>query len=71
MSQPHVIREYEVRGITIEPAAPFQPYARPEEFSRLRVRVHGEKVFEIRWSKRGDFKVVHYDVGDWERTLRG
>jgi hypothetical protein len=36
----------------------------------LRIRVHGEKVFEIRWDKAGGFKVVHYDQGDWERTLR-
>jgi hypothetical protein len=50
--------------------APFRPYARPDEFSRLRIRLHGEKVFEIRWDKAGGFKVVHYDQGDWERTLR-
>jgi hypothetical protein len=45
-------------------------YARPDEFSLLRIRVHGEKVFEIRWDKMDGFKVVHYDQGDWERTLR-
>jgi hypothetical protein len=28
------------------------------------------KVFEVRWDKAGGFKVVHYDQGDWERTLR-
>jgi hypothetical protein len=29
----------------------------------------GEKVFEIRWDNAGGFKVIHYDQGDWERTL--
>jgi hypothetical protein len=57
-------------GIEIELAASFRAYARPDEFSRLRIRVHGEKVFEIRWDKAGGFKIVHYDQGDWERTLR-
>ena len=62
--------ELEEGGIAIDLAAPFRPYARPDEFSRLRIRVHGEKVFEVRWDKAGGFKVVHYDQGDWERTLR-
>lgn len=56
--------------MAIDLAAPFRPYARPHEFSRLRIRVQGEKVFEIRRHKAGGFKVVHYDPGDWERTLR-
>jgi hypothetical protein len=30
----------------------------------------GEKVFEVRWDKAGGLKVVQYDQGDWERTLR-
>jgi hypothetical protein len=64
------LRELSEDGIAIELAAPFRPYARPDEFSRLRIRVHGEKVFEIRWDKAGGFKVIHYDQGDWERTLR-
>ena len=58
------------QGIEIELAASFRAYARPDEFSRLRIRVHGEKVFEIRWDMAGGFKIVHYDQGDWERTLR-
>jgi hypothetical protein len=62
--------QLEQDGIAIELAAPFRAYARPDEFSLLRIRVHGEKVFEIRWDKAGGFKVVHYDQGDWERTLR-
>ena len=41
--------------IAIELAAPFRPYARPEELSRLRIRIHGERVFEIRWDKAGSF----------------
>jgi hypothetical protein len=48
----------------------FRAYARLDEFSRLRIRMHGEKVFEIRWNKGGGFEAVHYDQGDWERTLR-
>jgi hypothetical protein len=64
------LREFEDDGLAIELAAPFRPYARPDEFSRLRIRLHGEKVFEIRWDKAGGFKVVHFDHGDWERTLR-
>jgi hypothetical protein len=46
-------REFEDDGLAIELAAPFRPYARPDEFSRLRIRVHGEKVFGIRWDKAG------------------
>jgi hypothetical protein len=62
-------RELEEGGIAIELAAPFRAYARPDEFSRLRIRMHGEKVFETRWDKMDGFKVVHYDQGDWKRTL--
>jgi hypothetical protein len=59
------------RHIEIELVAPFRSRARPDEFSRLRIRVHGEKVFEVRWDNADGFKVVHYDEGEWERTLRG
>jgi hypothetical protein len=65
------LRELEDGGIAIDLAATFRPYARLDEFSRLRIRVHGEKLFEIRWDEGGGFKVVHYNQGDWERTLRG
>jgi hypothetical protein len=65
------LRELEEDGLAIDLAAPFRAYARPAEFSRLRIRVQGEKVFEVRWDKAGGFKVVHYDQGDWKRTLRG
>jgi hypothetical protein len=58
------LTEYEYSGIAIELAAPFRPHARPDEFSRLRIRVHGEKVFEIRWDTGGAFKIVHFDQGD-------
>lgn len=64
------LRKLDVVGIAIEIAAPFRVSARPEEFSRLRIRHHGAKVFEIRWDKTGFFKIIHYDPGDWERTLR-
>ena len=54
----------------IELCYPWRPTARPSELSRLRIRVYGEKVFEIRWDEDGRFKVVHYEPGDWKRTLR-
>jgi hypothetical protein len=47
------LREHTEGGIAIDLAAPFRPYARPDEFSRLRIRVGAEKVFEIRWDKAG------------------
>jgi hypothetical protein len=64
------LRTLEDGRIAIELAGPFRSYARPDEFSRLRIRARGEKVFEVRWDNTGAFKVVHYDQGDWERTLR-
>jgi hypothetical protein len=57
------LREYDEGVIAVDLAAPFRPYARPDEFSRLRIRVGGEKVFEIRWDKAGLFKVVIFDAG--------
>jgi hypothetical protein len=62
--------KHEEDGTSIELAAPFRPYARPDEFSRIQIRVNGEKVFEIRWDKAGSFKVVHFDQGVWQGTLR-
>jgi hypothetical protein len=64
------LREIEEGGIAIELAAPFRPYARPDEFSRLRIRIYGEKVFEVRWDKAGSFRIITFEPGDWERTLR-
>jgi hypothetical protein len=55
------LREHAEGGIAIDLAAPFRPYARPDEFSRLRIRVGAEKVFEIRWDKAASFQIVHYD----------
>jgi hypothetical protein len=28
-------------------------------------------VFDIRWTKEGDFNTIAYEAGNWERTLRG
>lgn len=42
-------RELSRGGIVIELCYPWRPTARPSEFSQLRIRVYGEKVFEIRW----------------------
>jgi hypothetical protein len=64
------LREHEEDGIAIELAAPFRDYARPDEFCRLRIRAHGEKVFEVRWDKVGGFKVITFEPGNWERTPR-
>jgi hypothetical protein len=40
----------------------------PTSFRYSGVRVHGEKVFKIRWDNAGGFKIVHYDRGDWEKN---
>jgi hypothetical protein len=58
------------QGVAIELAAAFRPYARPEALSKLRIRIEGEKVVEIRWDREGGLRVVHYDRGDCERTIR-
>lgn len=60
------LRELTERRIVIELYYPFRPTARPDEFSRLQIRVHGHKVFEIRWDKTGYFKVVAFEPGNWE-----
>jgi hypothetical protein len=39
------------------------------DFSQLRVHFAGRKVFVIRWSVAGNFKIVLFEPGDWERTL--
>jgi hypothetical protein len=43
---------------------------RATDFSQLRIRYAGGRVFQVRWDDYGPFKVVQYDPGDWERTLR-
>jgi hypothetical protein len=42
---------------------------RSADFSQLRIRYGARRVFQIRWDNDGRFKVVHYEAGDWERTL--
>jgi hypothetical protein len=42
----------------IDLAAPTPPTLSPTSFSRPG------------WDKAGGFEAVHYDQGDWERTLR-
>jgi len=44
------------RKATLSNDHSFRAYARLDEFSRLRIRMHGEKVFEIRWNKAGGSK---------------
>jgi hypothetical protein len=40
------------------------------DFSQLRIHYAGRKIFVIRWRGSGDFKIVVFEPGDWERTLR-
>jgi len=63
------VREFQEGGLTAELLIPFRANARPEEFSRLQVRHCGRKVLELRWSKAGDFSLVHFEPGDWEGVL--
>jgi hypothetical protein len=49
-------------------AAAGQP-PRAADFSQLRIRYAGRRVFQIRWDDDGRFKVVHYEAGDWERPM--
>jgi hypothetical protein len=63
------LTEYEDSIIAIELAAPFRLYARSDKFSRL--RVHGEKVFEIRRDKAGGkFIITTMAIGS-ERCATG
>jgi hypothetical protein len=39
------------------------------DFSQLRVHYAGREVFVIRWSAVGGFRIVTFELGDWERTL--
>ena len=56
-------------GLTGELVVPYRPHALPTEFSRIQIRAHGRKVFDIRWDSEKNFSVVTYEPGDWERTL--
>jgi hypothetical protein len=39
-------------------------YGGQTNFLDFEIRVHGEKVFEVKWDKARGFKVVHFDQGD-------
>ena len=39
------------------------------DFSQLRIS-NGRQVFVIRWNAGRVFKIVKFEPGDWERTLR-
>jgi len=56
-------------GLDMELIVPFRPDALATEFSRIQIRVGARKVFEIRWDSANNFKVVLYELGDWEREL--
>jgi hypothetical protein len=40
-----------------------------DDFSQLRLRYAGRKVFEIHWNAAGSFKVVTFEPGDWEIAI--
>jgi hypothetical protein len=39
------------------------------EFSRLQLHHHGQKVLDLRWTAAGDFTTFKYEPGDWESLL--
>lgn len=64
------LRNFDEDGIHIELVQPFRAAALPTEYSSPIVRHQNSKILEIRWDKAGQFKVVRYEPGDWERALR-
>jgi hypothetical protein len=65
------VRELDEDGLAAQLVMPFRRDAHPSEFSRIQIRHAGRKVFDIRWTKEGDFTTVVYEVGEWERKLLG
>lgn len=65
-----LIRDFDRVNLSIEL---YEAAGRPlcdTDFSQLRIRHTGRKVFDIRWSAAGSFKIVTFEPGDWERILR-
>jgi hypothetical protein len=61
--------KFDDHGLDMELIKPFRANAAPTEFSAIKISAGSRKVFEIRWGRAGNFKVVFYEPGDWERTL--
>ncbi len=64
-----LVREWSRGRLTITLHAAASVIPCPDEFSQLRVRYAGRRVFEIRWNEAGAFKVVVLERGEWERHL--
>jgi hypothetical protein len=65
------LRTFEEDGLYMQMVEPFRSDACPNEFSRIVIREGRHRVFQIEWSKPGDyFSVSFFEPGDWEWTLR-
>ena len=64
------VREWHRGYLTIALYAAANATPRDTDFSQLRVHYAGRKVFAIRWNVAGDFKIVTFEPGDWEQSLR-
>jgi hypothetical protein len=63
-------RDYRRGSLAIELYAAAGQQPCDGEFSQLRIRCAGRKVFVIRWSVAGAFKIVAFEPGDWQRDLQ-
>jgi hypothetical protein len=63
-------REFNRDGLFIELYEAANRVPHWSDFSQLRIRHAGRRALVIRWNAGSLFKVVHYDPGDWEHTLR-
>jgi hypothetical protein len=63
------LRIFEEDGLYMEMVEPFRD-ACPNEFSRIVIRKGRHRVFQIQWSKSGDFTLAFFEPGDWEWTVR-
>ena len=67
--EPKHLRIFEEDGLYMEMVEPFRSDACPSEFSRIVIREGRHRVFQIQWSKSGDFTVSFFEPGDWEWIL--
>jgi hypothetical protein len=65
-----LIRECSRGRLTIALYAAANEPPSETDFSELRVRYAGRKVFVIRWNLAGAFNVVAFEPGDWEQTFQ-
>jgi hypothetical protein len=61
--------QFDEDGLSAELIVPFRAHALPNEFSRIKIRADGRKIFEVRWDGARNFSVVTYEPGDWDLTL--